>query len=594
MTGLSTLSKRIADHGRYGDDEILHVSKAEIAGLDALARNIYGHPLTRNPATGQKEAFLFLPFLAGLGSAGLLGTTAATTLAGLTGGSALGAGALSGILGATEAAARGMDDPLKHGVLSAVGGYGSAALGNAAQAAAGGAGLDAATQVNAMGQLPNGQMADLGAMTAAQGAAPAANAVPMLNERYLLNRPLQGSVDLHAANRTRAALHAAKNVGRHNMQPVIDRAYGMQPSLASASPLPPMGGAPTASTAPSFDNWKSVFTNKATADKFLSDPNTSRGVIATGVGMAGQSQLETAQGFREADEARDAEKERKYNALRDQIKQRYADAGRTGWWEQPGRLPGVNFANGGQIPQTVGYTTTDQTRSSSFTPFVSTAAPHLRPSSFFPFPLAKSIGEFDPEGAGYDYETAISAGMKADGTGENLGHWGSVAPVSEKMRKQFGLPEDAYLMLKGYGHETWPKAVAAEEARGSEIRKVGPRYFSVPKGKNGSAAPPFADGGQVFQMQSGGFVIPKYAVDAVGGGNNDRGLVALKRKIGAKPIRGKGTGTSDSIPAKIDGKIPAKVSNGEAYAPPASVKRAGGTKQLYGMMAAAKAKTRRG
>jgi len=218
--------------------------------------------------------------------------------------------------------------------------------------------------------------------------------------------------------------------------------------------------------------------NLATDDKalgaFLSAPATKGAAIAGATGLAGTSQLDYEAKTKAENDAREADKQQKYDALKNQIKQRYADAGRTGWWGQPGVLPGVTFADGGQIPQTVGYTAADQTRSSSFTPFVSTAAPQ------------------------------------------------------------------------------------------------------------------FANGGQVFPMQAGGFVVPKYAVDAVGGGNNDRGLVALKRKIGAKPIRGKGTGTSDSIPAKIDGKIPAKVSNGEAYVSPKGVKKAGGSKQLYRMMAAAK------
>lgn len=99
---------------------------------------------------------------------------------------------------------------------------------------------------------------------------------------------------------------------------------------------------------------------------------------------------------------------------------------------------------------------------------------------------------FDPEGSGYDYDTALRAGMKADGTGENLGHWGSVAPASAEARKKYGLPEDSYMLLKGRGHETWAKAVAAEEARGSEVRKFGDRYYSIPKGQS-DAVPSGAD-----------------------------------------------------------------------------------------------------
>jgi hypothetical protein len=87
--------------------------------------------------------------------------------------------------------------------------------------------------------------------------------------------------------------------------------------------------------------------------------------------------------------------------------------------------------------------------------------------------------DFDADSDGYDYDRAKKAGMKGDGTGEDKGHWGSVAPASDEEKKKFGLPDDAYVMLKGKGHPTWDKAVAGEEKRGAQIVKAGSRYFSV-------------------------------------------------------------------------------------------------------------------
>jgi hypothetical protein len=94
-----------------------------------------------------------------------------------------------------------------------------------------------------------------------------------------------------------------------------------------------------------------------------------------------------------------------------------------------------------------------------------------------------------------------------------------------------------------------------------------------------------AEGGRVpeFQMQSGGHVFPAKAVAAYG----DFDTAAGQRKLaglGAIPIRGPGTGVSDSIPAKIDGRAPARVASGEVYFPPKAVKRLGGTDKLYAMM----------
>ena len=89
--------------------------------------------------------------------------------------------------------------------------------------------------------------------------------------------------------------------------------------------------------------------------------------------------------------------------------------------------------------------------------------------------------KFDPEGTDYDYETAKANGMEPNGTGENKGHWGSVAPVTAAEQKQYGLPDGSYKILKGHNHETFHKAVDAEEKRGSTIEKHGDRYYSVPK-----------------------------------------------------------------------------------------------------------------
>lgn len=49
----------IAAQGRGDDKELLHVTRGELAGLDALARRHFGRELPRNPRTGIKEASLF-------------------------------------------------------------------------------------------------------------------------------------------------------------------------------------------------------------------------------------------------------------------------------------------------------------------------------------------------------------------------------------------------------------------------------------------------------------------------------------------------------------------------------------------------------
>jgi len=91
----------------------------------------------------------------------------------------------------------------------------------------------------------------------------------------------------------------------------------------------------------------------------------------------------------------------------------------------------------------------------------------------------------------------------------------------------------------------------------------------------------YANGGKV-QMEDGGFVMTKRAVDGAGGPRGIQQLVP-----GARMIQGPGTGTSDDIPAVINGRngqTPARLSNGEAYVPKPFVDRLGGARQMYALM----------
>lgn len=106
------------------------------------------------------------------------------------------------------------------------------------------------------------------------------------------------------------------------------------------------------------------------------------------------------------------------------------------------------------------------------------------------------------------------------------------------------------------------------------------RYGPVARyAADGGLMQAYAQGGAVrpFPMQDGGFVMTKRAVDGAGGPQG------MQRRVPeAVPIRGPGHGTSDSIPAYIqgaNGRTPAKVSNGEMYVPPGR-----NTQGLYALM----------
>jgi hypothetical protein len=87
-------------------------------------------------------------------------------------------------------------------------------------------------------------------------------------------------------------------------------------------------------------------------------------------------------------------------------------------------------------------------------------------------------------------------------------------------------------------------------------------------------------------LAKGGFVVPADVVSMLGEGSTDAGLRALQAKYGSavKPIRGPGTGQSDSISTSIEGKQPARVADGEAYIPPAVIAKHGGAKKFYAML----------
>jgi hypothetical protein len=90
--------------------------------------------------------------------------------------------------------------------------------------------------------------------------------------------------------------------------------------------------------------------------------------------------------------------------------------------------------------------------------------------------------------------------------------------------------------------------------------------------------------GGVPMLEDGGFVLTKKAVDGLGKGDNKKGQENARRGLGAIPIKGPGTGTSDSIKTSIEGKRPALVSNGEAYVPKKQVAKRGGAKAFYALM----------
>ena len=75
--------------------------------------------------------------------------------------------------------------------------------------------------------------------------------------------------------------------------------------------------------------------------------------------------------------------------------------------------------------------------------------------------------KFNPEGSGYDYESAKKHGIKPE-------------TIKGKKKWQSRVPETG-LLLKGKKHETWWKTERNAKAKGYLIKKKGDRYYSFEK-----------------------------------------------------------------------------------------------------------------
>lgn len=186
-----------------------------------------------------------------------------------------------------------------------------------------------------------------------------------------------------------------------------------------------------------------------------------------------------------------------------------------------------------------------------------------------------------PDMSGFDYGTATDDGTTA-GVNAQIGQQGGGFDLQKMLGSLFsgaggGMGTKGLVALLG--------ALAARRSRqgatggGTTQAYAGPgqvnrtmvqgRYGPIAQyAATGGLMRAYAQGGTVrpFPMQDGGFVMTKRAVDGAGGPGG------MQQRIPeARPIVGPGHGTSDSIPAYIqgpNGRTPAKVSNGEMYVPP--------------------------
>ena len=168
-----------------------------------------------------------------------------------------------------------------------------------------------------------------------------------------------------------------------------------------------------------------------------------------------------------------------------------------------------------------------------------------------------------------------------------LAKYGGAAALPLLSSDAQGAPAGAPQMMRPYEYDPGRQDVAyrtgAPTESTAEQRYFDPRFKPMPIYRA-------KDGGSVPMLEDGGFVMTKKAVDGLGGGSNKKGQEELKKGLGAIALKGPGArkgpkaGKDDKIKTSIEGKIPARVSHGEAYVTKKGVKKAGGTTNMYELM----------
>jgi hypothetical protein len=535
--------QQIAAKGRYGDNHLLHVSDAELQGLNALANEKFGRGLTTNPDTGLPEAFLFAPLLApmlapALGAAAGIGSTALAT--GLT----------AGALGTAEAAARGMDDPLQRGLMAGLTAGAGSALGESLAGAA-----DTGTQLGAESAMDASQQAVLN-QTQQQAAEQAAakyaaeGATTQVPTTTALRYPGPG-VQGAPTPITTPTPYNAPGMPKYTPEG-LEEIMQVESDIAQGAYTAPRSMFGQYVEAPkAFQGAKNILSDKSGQALGTFAKENTMPLAAGAVGLGGQAQLDYEQSMREKREAMDQEKADKLKATQDVIRRNYAAAGRP-MPTNPytGR---TIFQNGGIVGLMEGGR---------------------------PFDLAP--GKMSPE------EQAFLAALMGGADSDKMK--AEADALKESKEKKYA---DGGSVRPGYTTNIYGEQIPVTRWNGNS--SVG--------GKGGMLGQLF---GQMFNglnsqiKQDLAANAPESKHDAfVGklqtGMGNQKALDELEKEGyyngGYLQTGGRvGDGMSDDIPATIDGDQPAALSDGEFVIPADVVSHLGngssdaGAQQLYSMM----------
>ena len=262
---MKQVARGLAGYGRYGDNNLVHVSDQELRGIEQLT----GRKFTRNPDTGLPEAFNFgdalkmaIPVIAGIAATAMTGGAAAPLVG----------AAASGLASAGVAKAEGKstEDALTKGLISGVTSYAGGQLlsgvGNATGEVAGEAlaqGAQGAAQGVAEGT------ANLAAEGAAQGATQAAT---------------QGATQVGSEAATGTGIRALTESGA-NITPAPSQLNMSMPGYTGAESSAFGSGVPSGVSAIQYSAANSAGPNMTAGDAF-SQLGDRAGNIASDPGAA--------------------------------------------------------------------------------------------------------------------------------------------------------------------------------------------------------------------------------------------------------------------------------------------------------------------
>lgn len=532
----SSAAGELSSRGRNGDSMLVHMTPGEVGGLQSLAMAM-GGSLTLNPDTGLPEANILKKLLPTI-----LGAALAAT--------GIGAPLAAGIVGLGQTALTG---DIRKGLMAGLGAFGGGAL-------AGAAGLGGAISNNAFGAL--GSKAGIFGANMGAGAATAGSALPGVVSGAAGTAPMSAIPGATGAVGTAGANTAAETAAKLGLKGFAPKGAatvlsgGAPPiSLIPGTTVGGMSAIPeVASTAAAKTGFLSQF--GATAKQGLSGAAAKYAPSAAGYGLlnaANEASMPTVK----------APEEEKSNyrgpylpqprmaRFRTPEEARESGGAEFSFFEDanpyPGYMPAPGMAEGGLAALPAAG---DMRATMDFF----NRSPGAITASMYPTPTPART------------QTAQSPATPAPARGRGEQQFVFAAPTEQV--PNFSAGQDYFF--------------------GGMPADLSERLKRMLGSSRDSMSSMYAKGGEV-DMKDGSFVVDARTVSEMGNGSSNAGIERLGA-MGGRPVRGRGDGVSDSVPARIGGRQEARVARDEVIFSPEAVARVGGgshskgTKKLYALM----------